>query len=87
MPLLTTEISQESTDIIEQQISSGSYKDSAEVVESALQLLKREDEDVAWKEWELSRAIQEGIDSPDAEGNIFDQIRAELGLPPRAARA
>ncbi len=87
MPVLSVEISDEFNALIQKQVASGVFKSPSDVIEASLQLLKEEEEDAPWKLYQLRKAIQEGIDSPDAEGDVFAQIREELGLPARAERA
>jgi len=69
---------------INQCLASGNFANASEVVREALRLLQREDEAVqARKIVKLRRAIQAGIDSPDADG--FDMKKVVKRLRTRKA--
>ena len=66
-----------------EQVKSGRYANAREVLDAAKAALAREkvyQEKLAY----LREAIQEGIDSGVAEGDVFARVRERVGLPPRA---
>jgi len=69
---------------VKAKVKGGGYNNASEVVREALRLLQREDEAVqARKIVKLRRAIQAGIDSPDADG--FDMKKVVKRLRTRKA--
>jgi antitoxin ParD1/3/4 len=62
--------------LIRAKAESGRYTSTSEVVREALRLLERADRQEAERVKGLRRAWKEGIDSPDAGGLDFDQLRS-----------
>lgn len=77
MPTLNVSLPEDLDRFIAAQIESGRYHDASEVVRDALRSLERQDEA---KLAALRKAIEEGIASGVAEGDVFAQIREEFGL-------
>jgi putative addiction module CopG family antidote len=57
-------------------VESGCYADASEVVRAALTKLEQDDEA---KLAALTSAIDEGMNSPDFEGDPFESVRREMG--------
>jgi putative addiction module CopG family antidote len=68
----------------EAQVAAGRFADVEEVVAAGLAVLKRGQERHEAKLSAINAAIEEGERSGDFEGNPFDSVRRELGLPPRS---
>jgi len=85
MPTRTIEIPEKLDSFITASIASGHYENADAVVKTALELLAEEEENNSYKLYELRRAIAEGDASEDVEGDVFEQVRAELGLLARRA--
>jgi len=65
-------------------VSSGRFADVHEVLEAAKAALAREkryEEKLAY----LKQAVEEGVASGVAEGDVFARVRERAGLPPRNA--
>ncbi|WP_263380518.1 ribbon-helix-helix domain-containing protein [Granulicella paludicola] len=65
-----------------EQVASGEFSNAREVLEAAKAALarqKRYQEKLA----DLKQAIQEGMESGVAEGDVFARVREKAGLPPR----
>lgn len=68
----------------ESRVASGKYASKLEVMEAAMRALSEQERQQAYDEACL-RAAQEGEASGLAEGDIFEKVRAELGLRSRSA--
>ena len=76
----------ESSAILESFVSNGCYPDEATAVQQAFRALKHVNKDYEEKLALLRQAIQDGVDSGIAEGDVFARIRERTGLPPRVPR-
>ena len=65
-------------------VKGGRYANASDVVRSALRSLERE-ERAERKMERLRAAIQEGLDSGIAEGDVFERIRKKYGLSRKVA--
>jgi antitoxin ParD1/3/4 len=65
-------------------VKRGRYSNASEVMRSALRVLEREEKDELKME-RLRSAIQEGLDSGIAEGDVFERIRRKYGLSKKVA--
>jgi Arc/MetJ-type ribon-helix-helix transcriptional regulator len=54
---------------------------------AALRLMERDEQEYEEKLAALRAAIAEGDASPDAEGDVFGEIREKYGLPQRSVHA
>lgn len=61
-------------EFVQNQISSGRYRNVSEVIRAGLRLLEKEEDKVI----ALKRAIQKGLDSPRVENFDFDEHLAKL---------
>jgi putative addiction module CopG family antidote len=80
----STNVSAEFQEFAAEQVKSGRYATAREVFDAVKLALAREksyQERLAY----LRQAIQEGMDSGIAEGDVFARARARAGLPPRAS--
>ena len=66
---------------VAQKVEAGTYSSADDFVLAGLRSLKQSEEEHEAKVLALQVAIQEGIDSGIAEGDIFAQLREELDLP------
>jgi antitoxin ParD1/3/4 len=64
-------------------VKQGRYENASEVVRAALRTLEREEKQYKARLAALRAAIHEGDASGIAKGDVFTQIRTELGLPGR----
>jgi len=83
MPTENMSVSEEFQEYAAEQVKSGRYANAREVFDAVKAALAREksyQEKLAY----LKEAIQEGIDSGVAEGDVFARVRERAGLPPRA---
>jgi putative addiction module CopG family antidote len=83
MPAEDVRVTAEFQEFAAEQVKSGRFADAHEVLEAAKAALARQryyEEKLAY----LREAIQEGVDSGVAEGDVLARVRARAGLPPRA---
>ena len=66
---------------VAQKVEAGTYNSADDFVLAGLRSLKKSEEEHEAKVLALQAALQEGIDSGTAEGDIFAQLREELDLP------
>jgi len=83
MPIRTFDIPEELDSFISTTIASGRYVDHDELIKAALLTLQCEERDYDEKLAALKAAINEGMNGDIVEGDVFEQVRAELGLPLR----
>jgi putative addiction module CopG family antidote len=84
MPTEIASVSAEFQEFAAEQVKSGRYATAREVfdaVKAALAREKRYQEKLAY----LRQAIQEGMESGIAEGDVFARVRARAGLLPQAS--
>lgn len=86
MPMRSFDIPDELASFISTSIETERYGNASEVVVAALTLMEHEDQEYKAKLAALRAAIDEGYASGIAEGDVFAQVREELGLPPRRPR-
>jgi antitoxin ParD1/3/4 len=68
---------------VDGQLKAGRYQNASEVVRAGLRALELEQDHYEEKMHALRAAIRQGFDSGIAEGDVFAQVREELGLRPR----
>jgi antitoxin ParD1/3/4 len=83
MPTVNLSLTEEQQRFVAECVSSGRYPDAAAVVEAGLRLLCQDEQEDAQKLAVLRQAIQDGIDSPDAEPGVFERLRDKYRLPQR----
>ena len=64
-----------------EQVANGRFADAREVLEAAKAALVREAEDDDLDVEYVRQAVQEGMDSGVAEGDVFARLRAKYNLP------
>jgi antitoxin ParD1/3/4 len=84
MPTRNVNLTKEMDRFIARCVKSGHYANASEVMRSALRLLEREERDDR-KMVRLREAIQKGLDSGIAEGDVFERIRKKHGLSKKVA--
>ena len=84
MPTRNVNLTQELDRFVLQKVKSGRYENASEVVRAALRTLEREEQHQV-KLSALRAAINEGLASGIAAGNVFARVRRKLKLrtPPR----
>jgi antitoxin ParD1/3/4 len=80
MPTRNVNLTDELDRFVASRVKSGQYANASEVVRSALRLLERDEREYEEKMAALRTAIQEGLDSGDAEPGVFERIREKYGL-------
>ena len=67
---------------ITERVQSGQYSDASEVIGIALRTLEREEqEQMKWKA--LEAALEEGMNSGIAKGDVWGRVRQKAGLASR----
>lgn len=74
MPTRNVSLTPELDSLITSRIEFGLYADASEVVSAALHLLKREECEFEEKMAVLRDAIQEGLESGNAEDGVFERL-------------
>jgi antitoxin ParD1/3/4 len=74
MSIHNLQLSDELANFVAARVASGEYPDASAVVSSALRLLEREQREYDEKMVALRAAIQEGLDSGVAEGDVFAEL-------------
>ncbi len=85
MPTRNVNLTRELDRFVLQKVRSGRYENASEVVRAALRTLEREEQQYQVKLSALRAAINEGLASGIAAGNVFARVRRKLKLrtPPR----
>lgn len=78
--VLSTEFEQFASELV----NNGRYSTTAEVMQAAMEALRREECDDDAKMTALMEALDEGDGSGVYEGDAFADLRAQYDLPPRA---
>jgi len=81
MPTRNVNLTDELDRFVNSRIESGRYESASEVIRAALRTLEREEREYEAKMAALRKAIDEGMASGIAEGDVFARIRAKLNLP------
>lgn len=87
MPTRNVNLTPELNAFVDGQLKTGRYQNASEVVRAGLRALELEQDHYEEKMHALRAAIQQGFDSGIAEGDVFAQVREELGLRPRKNNA
>lgn len=80
MPTRNVNLTNELDRFVATRVESGRYENASEVVRAALRTLEREETEYETKLAALRAAIDEGLASGVAEGDVFAQIREARGL-------
>lgn len=83
MPTRNVNLTPKLDRFIASKVRQGRYENASEVVRAGLRSLERDEKIYNAKLAALRTAIDEGDASGIAEGDVFAQIRTELGLPGR----
>jgi len=81
MPARNVNLTKELDRFIVETVESGRYENASEVVRAGLRTLQREEQEHAAKLAALRKAIDEGLASGVAKGDVFARIRRKLNLP------
>lgn len=81
MPTRNVNLTEELDRLVASKIDSGLYENASEVFRAALRSLDREDREYEAKLLALRSAIDAGDASGISDGNVFDRVRKNLGLP------
>ncbi len=84
MAIQAVDASAEFASFASEQVKSGRYADMLEVLEAAKAALAREAEDDDLDAEYVRQAVEEGMASGIAEGDVFARLRAKYNLPPRS---
>jgi antitoxin ParD1/3/4 len=76
MPTRNVNLTPELDQFITAKIESGRYENASEVVRAALRHLEREEQEYETKMAALIKALDEGLASGIAEGDVFARVRA-----------
>ena len=83
MPTRNVNLTPELDAFITAKIESGRYENASEVVRAALRELEREENEYNIKLAALTQALEDGLASGVAEGDVFANVRKRLNLPVR----
>jgi antitoxin ParD1/3/4 len=78
MPTRNVNLTREMDRFIAKSVKSGRYANASEVMRSALRLLERDEREYEAKMKALRAAIQEGLDSGIAKGDVFKELFAYI---------
>jgi antitoxin ParD1/3/4 len=78
MPTRNVNLPDKLDQFISAKVASGDYANASEVMRAALRLMEKEEREYDEKMAILRAAIAEGDASPDAEGDVFEQIYAYI---------
>jgi antitoxin ParD1/3/4 len=80
MPTRNVNLTSELDHFVAKKIKTGRYENASEVVRAALRTLEREEQEYEAKLAALRAAIDEGLDSGIAKGDVFRRVRKRLKL-------
>jgi len=81
MPTRSVDLTDELDRFVQQKVESGCYGNPSEVVRAALRTLELDEQRYDAKLAALRTAIDEGVDSGIADGDVFTRVREKLNLP------
>jgi antitoxin ParD1/3/4 len=84
MPTRNVNLTPELDQFIAAKIESGRYDNASEVVRAALRHLEREEQEYETKMAALIKALDDGLASGTAEGDVFARVRATRKLRRKA---
>jgi len=80
MPTRNVNLTDELDAFVNSRIKSGRYESASEVIRAALRTLERDEREYEEKIAALRRAIDEGLASGIATGNVFERVRRKYKL-------
>ena len=81
MPTRNVNLTDELDHFVHSRVKSGRYENASEVVRAALRTLEREEQEYEAKLAALREAIDEGLASGIATGDVFARVRRKHKLP------
>lgn len=84
MPTRNVNLTSELDHFVAKKIKTGRYENASEVVRAALRTLEREEQEYEAKLVALRAAIDEGLASGIAKGDVFGRVYKKLKLPASA---
>ena len=81
MPTRNVNLTSELDHFVHSRIKSGRYENASEVIRAALRTLEREEKEHEAKIAAINVAIEGGLSSGIATGDVFARIRKKLNLP------
>jgi len=81
MPTRNVNLTDELDRFVNSRIESGRYESASEVIRAALRTLEREEQEYEAKMAALRKALDEGMASGVAKGDVLARIRRKLNLP------
>jgi antitoxin ParD1/3/4 len=78
MPTRNVNLTPELDNFISAKIESGRYENASEVVRAALRELEREEKEYDLKMAALTLALEEGLASGVAEGDVFEEVLRDI---------
>jgi len=87
MPVRSFEVTPELDQFIASKVENGMFKDPSGMVRAALRVLQRELQQHEAKVEALGEALDGADVETVAEGDVFHDVREDLGLPSRSAVA
>ena len=82
MPTRNVSLTEELDRFITSRVKTGRYENASEVVRAALRSLELDEEEREEKMAALRKALDEGLASGVARGDVFARVRRKVGLPP-----
>ena len=80
MPTRNVNLTDELDDFVNSRIKSGRYESASEVIRAALRTLERDEREYEEKIAVLRKAIDEGLASGIASGDVFERVRRKYKL-------
>jgi len=80
MPTRNVNLTDELDAFVNSRIKSGRYESASEVIRAALRTLERDEREYEEKMAALRRAIDEGLASGVATGDVFERVRRKYKL-------
>jgi len=80
MPTRNVNLTDELDAFVNSRIKSGRYESASEVIRAALRTLERDEREYEEKIAALRRAIDEGLASGVATGDVFERVRRKYKL-------
>lgn len=81
MPNRNVQLTDDLDRFVTARVESGRYNNASEVMQAALQSLEMQKEEQGVKRVALARALEEGLASGVAEGDVFARVRRKFELP------
>ncbi len=80
MPNRNVQLTDDLDRFVTARVESGRYNNASEVMQAALQSLEVQEEEQGVKRVALARALEEGLASGVAEGDVFARVRRRFEL-------